>query len=99
EIQHQDIAGELYEASVETAFSSYRSLIELGVCREQARAILPSCFYTGFVWTVSYQALINFLSLRRETSAQYEIQCYSRAIEKLIEPIVPHSFSQVLNIF
>jgi thymidylate synthase (FAD) len=45
--------------------------------------------YTSWVWTVSLQALLNFIGLRMGAGAQSEIGAYAGAILELIEPIVP----------
>ena len=79
----------VYKNQCDLAFAAYKDLIETGVCREQARGILPSCIYTTFVWTVSLQALLNFLFLRKGSGAQDEIVRYAHEIEGLIEQIVP----------
>lgn len=39
--------------------------------------------------TVSLQALLHFIDLRRGTGAQSEIGAYAQAIVELITPIVP----------
>ena len=51
---------------------------------------MPSV-YTSWVWTVSLQALLNFVGLRLGAGAQSEIGAYAQAIVELIEPIVPVS--------
>ena len=53
---------------------------------------MPSV-YTSWVWTVSLQALLNFLGLRLGAGAQSEIGMFASAISELIEPIVPVSMS------
>lgn len=79
----------IYKNSCEIAFNTYKDLIEEGICREQARGVLPTSIYTTFVWTVSLQALLNFLYLRKGSGAQDEIVRYAQEIERLIEPIIP----------
>jgi thymidylate synthase (FAD) len=64
-------------------------LLDLGVGREQARGILTPSVYTSWVWTVSLQALLHFINLRRGVGAQSEIGAYAEAIIELITPIVP----------
>ena len=81
----------IYKHQCESAFTAYKTLIDLGVCREQARGLLPTSIYTTFVWTVSLQALLNFIELRKGSGAQDEIVAYASAIEKMIEPIVPNT--------
>ena len=63
--------------------------MELGVGREQARGVLVPSVYTSWVWTVSLQALLNFIGLRTGGGAQSEIGVYAQAITELITPIVP----------
>lgn len=67
--------------------------MELGVGREQARGVLVPSVYTSWVWTVSLQALLHFIGLRKGKGAQSEIALYASAIEELIQPIVPHAMA------
>ena len=67
----------------------YRDLLDLGVAKEIARCVLPVSQYTEFIWTVNAMSLINFLTLRNEQSAQYEIQEFAKVIELLFESIMP----------
>lgn len=76
----------------EISFSTYDLLLETGVCREQARMVLPQNLYTKFYATVDLHNLFHFLELRNTEHAQEEIRVYAQAIEELIEPIVPISF-------
>lgn len=68
----------------------YNNLLQLGVCKEQARGVLPQNMMTTFWWTIDLRNLINFLVLRDDQHAQKEIQEYAKAIKVLIEPIIPH---------
>lgn len=79
----------LYERQCLASSRAYADLIELGICREQARAVLVPAVYTSFIWTVSLQALLNFISLRKGDGAQSEIQKYASAIEDIISTYVP----------
>ncbi|MGZ4358936.1 MAG: FAD-dependent thymidylate synthase [Gaiellaceae bacterium] len=63
------------------AHSTYAQLVEAGVARELARAVLPVGAYTEFYWTVNARSLMNFLSLRNAETAQREIHRYAEAIE------------------
>jgi len=62
------------------AESFYKSLLDSGVGKEQARAILPLSQYTEVYWTASFQAVMNFIELRNEKTSQWEIQEYARAL-------------------
>ena len=54
----QAVAGEIYDNAAKTAIDAYNKLIELGVCREQARGVLPVGSHTEFITTVN---LRNFM--------------------------------------
>ncbi len=82
-------ATNIYDTQCRNSYEAYCKLLDLGVGREQARAVLVPAFYTNFVWTVSLQSLLNFIDLRKGKGAQQEIALYAEAIEKLISPIVP----------
>ncbi|MDJ0689430.1 MAG: FAD-dependent thymidylate synthase [Xenococcaceae cyanobacterium MO_188.B32] len=82
---------EIYAAQCRASYEAYQQLLELGVGREQARGVLIPSVYTSWVWTVSLQAVLHFISLRRGAGAQSEIGAYARAITELIKPIVPVS--------
>ena len=70
-------------------FAEYEGMIEKGVAKELARAILPFGIYTQFYWTLNARSLMNFLSLRNATAAQYEIRVYAEAIERLFAERMP----------
>jgi thymidylate synthase ThyX len=70
-------------------FAEYEGLIEKGVAKELARAILPFGIYTQFYWTLNARSLMNFLSLRNATAAQYEIRVYADAVERLFAERMP----------
>lgn len=83
----------IYQQQCEQSYQAYSQLLELGVGREQARGILVPSVYTSWVWTVSLQALLNFVGLRLGAGAQSEIGAYAQAIVELVEPIVPVSMA------
>jgi thymidylate synthase (FAD) len=65
------------------AFAAYERLVEQGVARELARAVIPVGAYTEFYWTVNARAVMNFISLRAAETAQREIRRYAEAVELL----------------
>jgi thymidylate synthase (FAD) len=70
----------------------YNKLLSEGVARELARIILPLSTYTQFYWTVNARSLMNFLSLRADINAQYEIRMYARKIAKIFREKMPITF-------
>lgn len=70
----------------------YNDLIGDGVAPEQARSILPQGTYTEFVWTGSLYAFARVYNLRIDVHAQWEVQQYAKAIDKIIAPFFPVSW-------
>jgi thymidylate synthase (FAD) len=68
----------------------YEKLLASGVCREQARGVLPQNMMVTFWGTVDLSNLLHFLELRDSDHAQSEIKEYAVAIKKLIKPIIPN---------
>jgi len=71
------------------AYNTYQVLLEAGVAKEIARSVLPVGQYTEFIWTVNARSLINFISLRNDSHAQYEIKCYAEVIENIFAEYMP----------
>ena len=68
----------------------YEHLLASGVCREQARGVLPQNMMVTFWGPVDLSNLLHFLELRDSDHAQVEIREYAQAIKKLIKPRIPH---------
>ena len=85
------VAIDIYKQQCEASYEAYSKLLALGVGREQARGVLVPSVYTSWVWTVSLQALLNFINLRKGEDAQSEIGAYAQAILDLIKEVVPLS--------
>ena len=80
----------LIEEHHKRSLDLYHKLLEQGVCREQARGVLPQDMMTTFWATVDLNNLLKFLELRDSNHAQWEIREYAIAIKKLIKPDFPH---------
>ena len=80
----------LIEEHHKRSLELYHKLLEQGVCREQARGVLPQDMMTTFWATVDLNNLLKFLELRDSDHAQWEIREYAIAIKKLIKPDFPH---------
>ncbi len=74
----------------QASFDLYEKLLASGVCREQARGVLPQNMMVTFWGTVDLSNLLHFLELRDSEHAQYEIREYALAIKQLIKPIIPN---------
>jgi thymidylate synthase (FAD) len=60
-----------------------------GLARELARMNLSLNFYTQWYWKTDLHNLLNFLSLRADAHAQYEIRIYAEAMIDTLERWVP----------
>lgn len=89
QIEQQEQASQLYQSSMQRAVDEYQKLLAMGVCKEQARMVLPLSLYSECYWTTSLQAMMHFLELREDAHAQWEIQEYARAIRSLLTPFFP----------
>ena len=90
-VSKQEDASIIYNTSMLYAMRDYQRLLELGVCKEQARLVLPVSLYSECYWTCSLQAVMHFLALRCDHHAQWEIREYATAVKELIEPLFPHT--------
>jgi len=77
--------------------TQYKQLIALGVCREQARCVLPLGLYSEVYWTVSLQAAAHFIRLRTDSHAQWEIQQYAHAVRSVVEGVFPAGLKALLG--
>jgi thymidylate synthase (FAD) len=75
--------------SYNAAFKLYQELLEKGVAKEHARIVLPLSLYTQFYWTINSRSLMNFLNLRMEEHAQFEIRQYALIISKIFNEKMP----------
>jgi thymidylate synthase (FAD) len=90
-------AHERYLATCRNALKQYKALLALGVCREQARCVLPLALYSEVYWTVSLQAAAHFIRLRTDSHAQWEIQQYAAAVRQMVEAIFPVGLKALLS--
>ena len=75
----------------------FESMLEAGVCREQARGVLPQNLYTQYFGTVNLHNLLKFVSLRVHEGAQWEIQQVARACLKIAKQYFPHSVGSYMK--
>jgi len=71
----------------------YETLIKKGICREQARGVLPQNLYTQYYGTTDLHNLLKFVSLRIHEGAQWEIQQVAKACLSISKEYFPYSVS------
>lgn len=91
-------AREIIEESYNRAFVNYEDLLKLGVAKEVARTVIPVGAFTEFYWTVNARSLMNFISLRNDDNAQYEIRMLAKEVESIFADLMPVTYEAfVLN--
>ena len=81
-----------FKKQVDSALKTYQDMLKAGVARELARMVLPVNSYTEFYWTVNARSLMNFVTLRADVHAQWEIQQYAEAIADCFKQKMPWTF-------
>ena len=69
----------------------YEQLTGFGVCREQARGVLPQNLYTEYYGTANLLNILKFIKLRTHEGAQWEIQKVAEACLTILEDLYPHT--------
>ena len=79
----------VYRTFMNNVEMCYETMINSGVAKEQARIVLPLSQYTEVYWTASFQAVMNFIELRNEKTAQIEIQEYAKVLLNQMKEVFP----------
>ena len=70
-------------------YKSYEQMIEHGIARESARAVLPMCSYTKLYMAGSIRSFLHYCQVRMTEDTQVEHREIAEAIAKLLEEQVP----------
>lgn len=79
------------------ALDYYNHLLEIGICPEQARMILPQSMYTEFVETASLAGYARLVNLRLDKSAQCEIRKYAQLTAEILLKFFPVSWRTLIK--
>ena len=69
----------------------YDRMMSAGVCREQARGVLPQNLYTEYYGTVNLSNLLKFIDLRTHEGAQWQIQKVAEACLEIATDLFPET--------
>ena len=97
---HSFLADDAVQFHNQCSLELYNKLIEAGVCREQARGVLPQNMYTEYYGTVNLNNLLKFIDLRTHEGAQWEIQKVAEACLEIAEglwPVAVGAYRRVKN--
>jgi thymidylate synthase (FAD) len=87
EVKSTNLVKEHHEQSLDL----FNQLIEAGVCREQARGVLPQNLYTEYYGTVNLSNLLKFIDLRTHEGAQWEIVKVAEACLEIATDLFPET--------
>ncbi len=91
-------ASEMLKGHTRKSIRLYNQLLEGGICREQARMVLPQNMYCKYVATANLHNILKFISLRDKPEAQWEIRRLAQEMGKAISELYPvawEAFSEV----
>jgi len=74
----------IYHTFMNQVEMAYETMVNSGMAKEQARIVLPLSQYTLVYWTASFQSVMNFIELRDESTAQWEIQQYAKVLKEIM---------------
>ena len=81
----------IYDRYLKDVERVYETMVNTGMAKEQARIVLPLSQYTLVWWTASFQSIMNFIELRDEKTAQWEIQQYAKALKQIMLEVFPET--------
>lgn len=97
-IEEEAMAEHAYWLSTSHALQAYEKLLSLGVCREQARGVLPQATVTKFYMTGNLRNWAHFVSLRKSKEAQGEVQLLAKDIYDILIKYYPYSTEALLGV-
>ena len=100
---------DLLKSDAERTYSNYEGMLnerydgsvidenEIGLARELARMNLTLNTYTQWYWKTDLLNLMNFLKLRGDSHAQYEITAYANVMLDTLKKWVPITFEAFMD--
>lgn len=86
-----------YAGIVGRALGNYQSLLDQGVCPEQARMVLPQSMMTEWYWTGSLAAWARVCKLRLDSHTQRETREVAEMIARELEKLWPYSWKALME--
>ena len=91
------VASGMVRAHNAESLKLFERLLDAGVCREQARGVLPQNLYTKYYGTANLHNLLKFISLRIHEGAQWEIQQVAKACLEIAKQHFPASVQSYID--
>ena len=94
--QHANVQDAIVD-SAEHAYAEYKWLLEKGIAREVARAVLPVNIYSSMYVTMNARSLMNFISLRT-THADSKVPSFPQREIEMVAEIMEKFFAEKMPI-
>jgi thymidylate synthase (FAD) len=89
---------ELVKRTATTCINTYQSLLDAGVCPEQARMILPQNMITEWYWSGSLIAFARVCNLRLKKDTQKETRVIAEQIDAIANGLFPISWKHLKKV-
>lgn len=88
---------EAYKCVADDALNLYDSMIESGVCAEEARMVLPQSMMTTWIWSGTLGAFCDMLVLRLDEHTQYETRLVAQQVAEIVKQLFPVSYKALVE--
>jgi len=92
------MARSVYDSAVLASSTAYKTLLGLGVSKEQARSVLPTAVNTEWYWTGSVLAFSRICNLRLDKHAQAETGEIAQQISDQIKVYFPEAWEALTGV-
>ena len=93
----QNIVDHMYIDATRHCFDAYKAMLDIGVCPEQARSVLPQSMLTEWYWSGTLYAFARVCNLRCSPDAQIESKEVADKIALHCETLFPCSWRSLWN--
>jgi thymidylate synthase (FAD) len=91
-------ASDMVKSHARKSLKLYKKLIDNGVCREQARMVLPQSMYTEYWCTANLLNIIKFLKLRLPEESQWEIRRLAEEMSVFVKDMFPEVYKACIQV-
>ena len=88
----QNVINHMFSDAERHCADAYKAMLDMGVCAEQARAILPQSLLTEWYWSGTLMAFARVYNLRTTRDAQLETSSVVKEIGTHMEELFPESW-------
>jgi len=88
----QNVINHMFSDAERHCADAYKAMLDMGVCAEQARAILPQSLLTEWYWSGTLMAFARIYNLRTTRDAQLETSSVVKEIGTHMEELFPESW-------